>query len=257
MGGRVTPKKSLEDIVAEYTEDLMANRRPRLSEDIAALDESEREQLGAMLALMRRLKAAHREAPPPREEFVQHLDRFVREEIGRQSLQISEAAEDAARPLEEFRSAGKGRSLLDRILATAKRLVGASTFQESGARWRLVAAAALMLLLGLQVLLYLHIRRLEQQNQVLAARLEQVRPSGSFFTLQLPRNAQAGRGKEIATPGPPYLDTLVEGLELRMRIEHRIRELEREAATKTGRDRELAESALRELRAILQPTQNP
>ena len=80
----MTPKKSLEDILAEYAEDLVAERKPRLAEDVAALNEEERLQLTVMLALVRRLKAAHREAPPPREEFIARLDDLVREEIARQ-----------------------------------------------------------------------------------------------------------------------------------------------------------------------------
>ena len=249
----MTPRKSLEDIVAEYTEDLVAERRPRLSEDIAALDEDERSQLTGVLALVRRLKATHREAPPPREEFVQRLDRFVREEIARLSPPGSEAAGSP----EVSRPAAEGRSILDRILGAGRDLIAALTLLEGRARWRLVGVALLVLVLGLQVQLYLHVRRLEQQNRVLVAQLERFSGSGSLVPLALPRGQQTTREKGLGTPGSPSLDDLFAGVELRVRIEQRVRELEKEAATKTGRDRQVAESVVRELRAILQPSQGP
>ena len=249
----MTPRKSLEDIVAEYTEDLVAERRPRLSEDIAALDEGERAQLTGMLALVRHLKAAHREAPPPREEFVHHLDAFVREEIARHSPPASEAAGSP----EESRPAAEGRSILERILGAGRDLIEALTRPEGRARWRLVGVALLVLVLGLQVQLYLHLRRLEQQNRVLVAQLERFSGSGSLVPLALPRDQQTTREKGPGTPESPSLDDLFAGVELRVRVEQRIRELEKEAATKTGRDRQVAENVVRELRAILRPTQNP
>jgi hypothetical protein len=243
----------LEDIVAEYTEDLMAERRPRLAEDIAALDESERTQLSAMLAMVRQLKAAHREAPPPREDFVEGLDAFVREEVARHSPPASETA----RSPDESRSAAEGRSILERILEAGRHLIEALTLPEGRARWRLVGVALLVLVLGLQVQLYLHVRRLEQQNRVLVAQLERFSGSGSLVPLALPRGQQTTREKGPGTPGSPSLDDLFAGVELRVRVEQRIRELEKEAATKTGRDRENAQGVVRELRAILRPTQNP
>jgi hypothetical protein len=249
----VTVKKSLEDILAEYTEDLMAERKPRLAEDIAALDENEREQLGLILALVRRLKAAHREAPQPREVFVHHLDAFVREEVARHSPPASEAAGSP----EESRPAAEGRSILERILGTGRDLIEALTLPEGRARWRLAGVALLVLVLGLQVQLYLHVRRLEQQNRVLVAQLERFSGSGSLIPLALPRGQQATREKEAGTPGSLSWDDLFTGVELRVRVEQRIRELEKEAATKTGRDRQVAENLVRELRAILRPTQNP
>ena len=246
-------KKTLEDIVAEYTEDLMADQRPRLSEDIAALDEDERSQLTGMLALVRRLKATHREAPLPREEFVQRLDRFVREEIARHSP----AASGVAGSPEESRPAAGGRSILECILGAGRDLIEALTLPEGRARWRFAGAALLVLVLGLQIQLYLHVRRLEQQNKVLVARLELLGPSGGLVPLALPRDQQTTREKGPGTPGSLSWDNVYTGIELRVRVEQRIRELEREAATKTGRDRQEVEATLMELRAILRPTQNP
>jgi len=241
----VTPKKSLEDIVAEYTEDLVADRIPRLAEDIAALDENEREQLSAMLALVRRLKAAHREAPPPREEFVHHLDAFVREEIARHSPPASEAA-----------GSPEGRSILERILGAGRHLIEPLTLPESRARWRLAGVALLVLVLGLQVQLYLHVRRLEQQNRVLVAQVELFSGSGSLVPLALPRHQQTSREKGPGASSPS-LDDLFAGVELRVRLEHRIQELQKEAATKTGRDRQITEALLRELRALIPPSPKP
>ena len=245
----MTPKKSLEDIVAEYTEDLVADRIPRLAEDIAALDENEREQLSVMLALVRRLKAAHREAPPPREEFVHHLDSFVRKEIARHSPPASEAAgsPEASRP------AADGRSIVERILGAGRDLIEALTLPESRARWRLAGVALLVLVLGLQVQLYLHVRRLEQQNKVLVAQLERFSGSGSLVPLALPRDQQTSREKGPGAPSPS-LDDLFAGVELRVRLEHRIQELQKVAATKTGRDRQITEALLRELRALVPPS---
>lgn len=249
----MTLKKSLEDILAEYTENLMAERRPQLAEDIAALDEDERSQLTGMLALVRRLKAAHREAPPPREEFVHHLDAFVREEVAWRSKPAPEAAgsPEASRP------AADGRSIVERILGAGRDLIEALTLPEVRPRWRLAGVALLVLVLGLQVQLYLHVRRLEQQNRVLVAQLERFRGSGSLVPMALPRDQQISRERGPGTPGSLSPDELFAGVEVRVRVEQRIRELEKEVATKTGSDRQNAEALLKELRAILQPSQRP
>jgi hypothetical protein len=249
----VTPKKSLEDILSEYTEDLMADRQPRLAEEITALDESDREQLSVMLTIVRQLKAAHHKPPPPREEFVERLDAFVRQEIARQSSPTSEAAGSP----QVLRPAAEGRSIVERILGAGRDLIEALTLPDGRSRWRLVGAALLVLVLGLQVQLYLHVRRLEQQNRVLVAQLERFNDSGSLVPLALPRGQQATREKEAGTPGSLSWDDLFTGVELRVRVEQRIRELEKEATTKTGRDRQVAEALLRELRGLLRPPQNP
>jgi hypothetical protein len=253
MGCLVTPKKSLEDIVAEYTEDLVAERRPRLAEDFATLNEDERSQLIAMLPIVRELKAAHREAQPPREEFIQRLDAFVRQEVARQSPLAPEAATSP----DESHSAAERRSHLERILGAGRDLIQALTLPEVKARWRFAGVALLVLVLGLQVQLYLHVRRLEQQNKVLVAQLEQLSRSGSLAPLALPRDQQTTRQKGPRTPGSLSWDDLLTGVELRVRVEQRIGELEKEAATKTGRDREVAENLVRELRALLRPLPKP
>ena len=123
-----------------------------------------------------------------------------------------------------------------------------------GILWRYAAAAVLLIVLAVQVQLYLQVRRLGQENRALVARLEQVTPSGSLAPLGLPR---AGVRKGTEKASGPSIDDLLIGIELRMRIEQRIGELEKEAETKAGRDRQNTEVLLRELRALLQPPSRP
>jgi hypothetical protein len=253
----VTPKKSLEDILAEYAEDLVAERKPRLAEDVAALNEEERLQLTVMLALVRRLKAAHREAPPPREEFIARLDDFVREEIARQIAPEAQAAQSGARFPETGRSAAASEPLIHRLLGAGRALLQATIPIEVGARWRLAGVAALVLVLGLHVQLYLQVRRLERHNQTLVARLERETPPGALAPLGLPRGQGPDVEKDAPSRGSLSVHELVAGVELRLRIEKRIGELEKEAETKTGRDRENAGVLLRELRALLQSSSRP
>ena len=253
----MTRKKSLEDILADYTEDLMAERRPRLAEDIAAQDEEERSQLMAMLPLVRDLKAAHREAPPLRGEFVQRLDAFVSEEITRQGSPASHEARALASPGGDFRSIATRRPLLDRILQMSRSSLEAIRDPAAGIRWRFLGAAVVVLLLGLQVVLYMQVRRLEQQNQALVAQLGQLTTSGSLIPLGLPRDQAARQERGGGTEAPKSLEDLFAGVELRVRIEHRIGELEKEIETKTGRDRQNTEALLRELRTLLRPTPKP
>jgi hypothetical protein len=206
----------------------------------------------AMLPIVRKLKAAHREAQPPREEFIRQLDAFVRQEVAWQSR----PAPETDRSPDESRSAAEGRSILDRILGAGRDLIEALTLPDSRARWRLAGVGLLVLVLGLQIQLYLHVRRLEQQNKVLVAQLEQLSRSGSLAPLALPRDQQTTRQKGPRTPGSLSWDDLLTGVELRVRVEQRIGKLEKEAATKAGRDRQTAETVLRELRALLRPAQD-
>ena len=253
----MTPKKSLEDILAEYTEDLMAERKPRLVEDIGALDEGERKQLSAMLPIVRQLKAAHREPPPPREEFIQQLDAFMREEVARQVATESQIGQPHLASPGEIRAASDPLPHHGSLLDRGRKVFRSVAVPGLGVRWRFVGVAILVLVLGLQVQLYLQVRRLERQNQALVARLEQLGPSGSLVPLALPRGLQGIREKEVGTPGSLSWDDLFTGVELRVRVDQRIRELEKEAANKTGRDRQEADALLKELRALLRPSPKP
>jgi hypothetical protein len=257
VGYLVTAKKSLDDIVAQYTEDLMAERRPRLAEEIAALDEEERSQLMELLAVVRRLKAIHRESPPPSDEFLQHLDSFVSNEITQGDAPEFRSAQAHAETPGGFRTLAATRPLVDRILETGKGLVGALLAPAAGQRWRFLTVAVLVLMLGLQGLLYLQVRRLDQQNRALVARLERLDLSDRLVPLGMPRGDRTGPHKDAPTPGAASIDDLLSGIELRHRLEQRIRELEREKATKTEADRQIAEAALKELREILRSVQKP
>lgn len=75
--------------------------------------------------------------------------------------------------------------------------------------------------------------------------------------LGLPLDQEAPREKEAPTSRPPSLDPLFASIELRVRIEQRIGELEREAASRTGRERQISENLIRELRALLRPPPKP
>ncbi len=241
----MTPKKPLEDILAEYTEDLLADRKPRLAEDAAALNEEDRTDLPGLLALVRRLKAVHREAPPPREAFLQHLDTFVQGEV---AAKITHEARG------EIRAGATGERVPGRLKEARRRLFGGMASPGVGVLWRYAAAAVLVIVLALQVQLYLQVRRLEQENRALTARLEQVSLPGSLVPLGLPR---AGVRKGAEKASGPSLDDLLIGIELRVRIAQRIGELEKEADTKTGKDRQNTEVLLRELRALLESSSRP
>jgi hypothetical protein len=250
----VTPKKPLEDILAEYTEDLLAERKPRLAEDAAALNEEDRAHLPGLLALVRRLKAVHREAPPPGDAFLQHLDTFVQGEVAAKITHEPQAAQSHVSSRDEIGAGATGKWLHGPLREAWARLVGGMPSPSAGILWCYAAAAVLVLLLTIQVQLYLQVRRLEQENQALVARLERVSPSGSLAPLSLPR---AGVAKGAQEASGPFIDDLLVGVELRLRIEQRIGELEKEAGRKTGKDRQDTELLLRELRALLQPSSRP
>jgi len=245
VGRPVTPKKPLEDILAEYTEDLLADRKPRLAEDVAALNEEDRADLPGLLALVRRLKAVHREAPPPREAFLRQLNAFVQEEV---TIKISQARRD------DMEASASGERLHGRLGKAWRTVFAGMASPGAGGLWRYAAAAGLILVLAMQVQLYLQVRRLERENRALVARLEQVTPSAILAPLSLPR---AGVRKGTEEGGGPSIDDLLLGVELRVRIKQRIGELEKEAETKAGRDRQDTEALLRQLRALLRPSSGP
>jgi hypothetical protein len=253
----VTPEKPLEDILAEYTEDLLADRKPRLAEDAAALNEEDRAHLPGLLALVRRLKAAHREAPPPRDAFLQHLDTFVQGEVAAKITHAPQGAQSHVSSRDAIGAGATGKRLHGPLREAWARLVGGMASPSAGILWRYAAAAVLVLLLTMQVQLYLQVRRLEQENRALVARLERMSPSGSLAPLGLPREQRAGVRKGAEKASGPSIDDLLIGVELRMRMEQRIGELEKEVGTRTGRDRRDAEALLRELRALLQPPSRP
>lgn len=253
----MTPKKPLEDMLAEYTEDLLADRKPRLAEDAATLNEEDRADLPGLLALVRRLKAVHREAPPPRDAFLQHLDAFVQREVAAKITHVPQAAQSHVSPRDAIEAGATGERLHGRLGEAWRRLFGGIASPGAGILWRYAAAAVLVIVLALQVQLYLQVRRLEQENRALVARLEQVTPSGSLVPLGLPREPRAGVTQGAEKPSGPSLDDLLIGIELRMRIAQRIGELEKEVERKTGKDRQDTEALLRELRALLQPSSRP
>ena len=253
----MTPEKPLEDMLAEYTEDLLADRKPRPADDTAALNEEDRAHLPGLLALVRRLKAVHREAPPPREAFLQHLDTFVQGEVAAKITHAPQAAQSHVSSRDEIGAGATGKWLHGPLREAWARLVGGLASPGVGVVWRYAGGAVLVLVLTMQVQLYLQVRRLEQENRALVARLEQVTPSGGLAPLGLPRERRAGVGKGAEKASVLSVDDLLIGVELRMRIEQRIGELEKEAETKAGRDRQNTEILLRELRTLLQPPSRP
>lgn len=253
----MTPKKPLEDMLAEYTEDLLADRKPRLAEDAAALNEEDRADLPGLLALVRRLKAVHREAPPPREAFLQRLNTFVQGVVAAKITHVPQAAQSHVSPRDEIGAGATGEWVPGRLKGAWRRVFGGMASPSVGILWRYATAAVLVLVLALQVQLYLQVRRLEEENRALVARLERMSPSGSLVPLGLPREPQAGVTKGAEKGSGPSIDDLLIGIELRMRIAQRIGELEKEAETKAGRDRQDTELLLRELRALLQPPSRP
>jgi hypothetical protein len=255
MGIPVTQKKSLEDMLAEYTEDLMAERRPRISADIATLDEDERLELMALLAIVRRMMAAHREVPPPRYAFLESLDSFVRGEIVRQVAPDSLVSQPRVSSKGKVSPGVEAVPLRRRILQGAREFFSGPGGHEAGRGWRFVGIAVVVIVLGLQALLYAELRRLEKQNQTLVARLKRLGPSGNLIPLELPRDQLTGGERRVETPAQKSPEDVLAGVELRARIEQRIGELERGLASKTGRDRQAAEAVLRDLRMLLQPAQ--
>jgi hypothetical protein len=67
------PRKSVADILIDYTEALMADQRPEIAKDVAALDSQEQEELRPLLTAVRSLKAAYHEVPDPGAELLQKI----------------------------------------------------------------------------------------------------------------------------------------------------------------------------------------
>ncbi len=67
------PRKSVADILMDYTEALIADQRPEIAEDVAALDSQEQEELRPLLAAVRSLKAVYHEVPDPGSELLRKL----------------------------------------------------------------------------------------------------------------------------------------------------------------------------------------
>jgi hypothetical protein len=213
----VTRDKTPEDLLGKYTDDLLTDRRPRLQDDLVSLEGPDRADVVRLAALVRRLKAAHTEAPVPSEDFVARLDTTVAAEVAARGSAHAPEARTATRPQRSHRP---GRVLLGKI---AEFVVGW--------RWQLAACAAVAALLLLQVQVVMQVRRLQQENRNLSARVER-----------------------LITPEHMVPTGLPVEIVLRLRIEQRIDELEKERTVKTGEERQSVERALQELRALVGST---
>ena len=211
-------KKTAEDLLGEYTDDLLADRRPRLREELAALNDDDQSDVARLAGLVRQLKAVHTEVPTPSEEFLSRLETAVATEIaGRGSAQALEPnTPTRARLVREA-----GRRPLDMV---AEFLIGW--------RWPLAGCATVAVLLMFQVHVVIQVQKLQRDNRDLSTRLERLTTPEHMVPMGVP--------VEIG---------------LRLRIEDRIEELEKERASKTGEERRSAERAIQELRTLLRSTQ--
>lgn len=200
----MTRDKTPEDILGAYTDDLLADRRPRLQEDLATSGEAERADLVQLTALVRQVKAAHGEPPPPTEDFLARLDGAVAFEI-------------AARGTHQTPIVPGGRSFLATV-----------TEYLCGWRWQLAGCAVVAVLLVLQIQVVMQVRALQAENRALSARLERLAAPDRMVPLTLPAD-----------------------IGLRLRIEQRIEELEKERSATTGAERRAVERAIQELRALV------
>lgn len=200
----MTDPKTPDDLLGAYTDDLLADRRPRLHEDMASVAEADRADVPHLASLVRRLKAAHTEPPPPTEMFLARLDSTVTSEVA------ARAAHHAA-PAHPERG----------FLAAAKDFF-------FGWRWQFAGCAVAAVLLIFQAQVIMQVRALQAENRTLTMRLERLATSDRMVPLGL----QADIG-------------------LRLRIEHRIAELEKERTTTTGAERQAVERAIQELRALM------
>lgn len=214
----MTPPKSPEEILADYTEDLLAERPPRLAADVAQLDENNRREVMRLAALVRAVKAAKAETPNPSPEFLAHLDAQVIAEIDQWSVkERADLTRLAAAPAPRQPARYASRPWRDILLGFFLPW-----------RWQLLGCAVAVILL-LQGHLFLRVKSLQEENQGLRHRLGRLSASERLIPLSLPT--------EIG---------------LRLHIERRIQELEKERASKTGAERRSLERAVQELQALLQ-----
>ena len=213
----MTRDKTPEDLLGEYTDDLLTERRPRLQDDLGSLEEPDRAEVARLAGLIRRLKAAHTQAPVPSEHFLAHLDAVVAAEVAVWGSGRTTRPQWATRPQPGHEPAS---GLLNKIAEFV-----------AGRRWQLAACAAVAALILLQVQVLTQIRKLQQENQELSARVQRLVTMEQMIPTGLP-----------AVPG------------LRLRIEQRIAELEKERTVATGEERRSVERALQELRALVGST---
>ncbi len=224
-GGSVTPPKSPEEILADYTEDLMAERPPRLTADVALLDEASRREVLRLAALVRAVKAAKAEEPNPSAEFLARLDARVTAEVAQLSAGDVGAP---GRPAATAPGEQAKPSPPHPLHPWREVLLGFFTAW----RWQLVGCAVAGILL-LQGHLILKVKGLQEENRNLLLRVERLATPDRMVPLALPT--------EIG---------------LRLRIDQRIEELEKERASKTGEERRAVERAMQELRVLLEPARN-
>ena len=242
----------MEDRLARYTEDLLAERRPDLEALTAGLDEEEREQFLAALAVVRRLKAAHRDAPPPSEGFLRSLDAHVREEIARVAPAMSGIPAHADAIPAHGSVAGPPRTV-HRLRETGAALLRALTPRAAVGRWRLATVAVVVLACVVQLQVVRQVRRLEEETRALHQRLEQL-GAAPMSPLRLPGRGELSSGEPGGeTRRGATIDALLAGLEFRRKVEQRVQALQRELATKTGDDRRITAALLDELRTLLRP----
>ncbi len=238
----MTAPKSPEEILADYTEDLVADRPPRLTEDVAMLDEASRLEVLRLAALVRAVKAARSEAPAPSPEFLSRLDARLTAEIDQFS---AKAAADPGRLAAPTEPDDRNRPLRPQPLRSWRNIVLGFA---SAWRWQLVGCGVAAILL-LQGQLFLKVRGLQEENRNLLHRLERLAPLERMVPMRLP--LEEGKGPT----GTDRLSGERAGPGLRALIEQRIKDLETESAATTGEDRKAIARAIQELRQLLQVPQ--
>jgi len=243
----------MEDRLARYTEDLLAERRPDLEALTAGLGDEKREQLLAALVVVRRLKAAHRDAPPLAEDFLRSLDAHVREEIARVAPAMSGMPARADAIPAHGSVAGPPLTIGRRLRETGGALLRALTPRAAVGRWRLATVAVVVLACVVQIQVVRQVHRLEEETRALHQRLEQL-GAAPMSPLRLPGRGELSSGEPGGeTRRSATIDALLAGLEFRRKVEQRVQALQRELATKTGDDRRIVAALLDELRMLLRP----